>query len=83
MTNHPASPATAPDAVHPLVAYRRDNGLTQEGLAGLLKLSRETVARYETGARTPRKQVAKRISEHTGIPVGTLLAGVPQTEDVQ
>lgn len=71
MSNHSDSPALAPDAVHPLVAYRKQRGLTQKALAAHLEVARETVARWETGRRID-DDLLPRVSERTGIPRGIL-----------
>jgi transcriptional regulator with XRE-family HTH domain len=59
------------DKVHPLVAYRKQRGLTQKGLAAHLDVTRETVARWETGRRIDGTLLPK-ISDRTGIPRGVL-----------
>lgn len=71
MPNQTDGPTLAPDAVHPLVTYRKQRGLTQKDLAGQLDVARETVARWETGRRIDDELLPK-VSEHTGIPRGAL-----------
>lgn len=71
MANQPTSPSLAPDAVHPLAAYRKQKGLTQKALAAALDVARETVARWETGRKIDDDLVPK-VSERTGIPRGVL-----------
>jgi transcriptional regulator with XRE-family HTH domain len=63
---------------HPLKAYRAGRGITQAELAGELEVWPLTVSRWERGERTPRPKDAKRISNHTGIPVGDLIVGEVQ-----
>jgi helix-turn-helix protein len=71
MTNHIDGPDLAPDAVHPLVTYRKQHGLTQKDLAAQLDVARETVARWETGRRID-DGLLPMVSEHTGISRGAL-----------
>jgi transcriptional regulator with XRE-family HTH domain len=66
---------------HPLARYRRERRMTQEALAGELGVSPHTVWRWENGERTPRPKEAKRVSNHTGIPAGDLLAASLQVEE--
>lgn len=62
---------------HPLAKYRAERGITQEALASELSVAGLTVWRWENRERTPRPKDAKRISNHTGIPVGELIeAGI-------
>ncbi len=63
---------------HPLAKWRAEHGITQEALAGDLSVAGLTVWRWENGKRTPRPKDAKRISAHTGIPVGDLILGEVQ-----
>jgi transcriptional regulator with XRE-family HTH domain len=54
--------------VHPLKAYRDANGLTQERLGKLIGVPRETVARWECGARKiGQRKLLQVVSEKTGI----------------
>ncbi len=56
-------------AMHnPLKEYRRSTGLTQEGLAALLGVKREIVARWEIGARKIGAARLDGVSKLTGIP---------------
>lgn len=62
--------------VHPIAAYRKVHGLTQPQFAeriGLLRDSKNsahvTVARWESGARTPSLDAARQIARVTGIPL--------------
>jgi len=63
---------------HPLAKYRRDRGITQEALATELGVWPLTVWRWENGERTPRIKDARRIAEHTGIPLASILTGVAE-----
>jgi transcriptional regulator with XRE-family HTH domain len=58
---------------HPLATYRRSRGITQETLARELGVWPLTVWRWENGKRTPRLKDARRVAEHTSIPVESLL----------
>jgi len=71
MTNQTDGPSLAPDVVHPLVAYRKQHGLTQKGLAVQLDVARETVARWETGRRID-DDLLPMVSDRTGIARGVL-----------
>lgn len=55
---------------HPLTTYRekQDPPLSRKGLADLLDVSRETVFRWETGARKIDYELLGPISKRTGIP---------------
>lgn len=44
-------------------ALRRRAGLSQAALAGVLRVSRPTIALYESGRRTPRAETAVRYIE--------------------
>lgn len=54
--------------VHPLKAYRDANDLTQAQFARLVDVPRETVARWECGARKIGRNKLRLVSEKTGIP---------------
>lgn len=71
MANQIEGPGLALDEVHPLVAYRRQHGLTQKTLGSYLDVARETVARWETG-RPIDDKLLPRVAERTGIPRATL-----------
>jgi len=47
--------------------YRTENGLTQAALAKRLRVSTETIHRWESGTRKPGKDALPVISEKTGI----------------
>lgn len=59
------------ESIHPLKAHRKITGLTQRELAGRLGVTRETLARWETG-RKIEDELVPRVSEKTGIPVAKL-----------
>lgn len=52
---------------HPILAYRRSNQLSLDGLAGLLKVNKSTILRWETGAVPVPVDRLKTISDLTGI----------------
>lgn len=64
------------DAIHPLKTYRKQEKLTQKGLADLLGVKRETVARWETGLREPADDNLVAIAEKTGIQPPALRRGL-------
>ena len=49
-----------------LRAYRAANGLSREVVAKALGVSVETIRRYETGERIPRRAIMRRIAEWSG-----------------
>lgn len=53
--------------IEALRKYREDNGLTQAALAKQLRVSAETIHRWEVGSRKPGKEALPVISEKTGI----------------
>lgn len=59
-------------AISALTKYRKTLGLSQEGLAEALGVSRPTVTRWETGARKIDSKLVPGVSERTGIPVSDL-----------
>lgn len=58
------------ESIHPLKAFRekQEPPLSQGDLAGLLGVERETVTRWESGARKVSEQKLSLVSEKTGIP---------------
>lgn len=55
-----------------LKAYRQLKGLTQEQLANLVGVRRETVARLEKAQYNPSLKLAVDISRAVGAPIGEL-----------
>ena len=51
----------APGWSHILLSYRRDNCLTQEGLAETLGVSAQTLSRWETGKQNPDPSHVRKI----------------------
>jgi len=62
------------ETTHPLKQYREahEPPLTQQGLAELLGVARETVTRWESGARKIDEEKLPIVSERTGIAPATL-----------
>ena len=62
------------ETVHPLRAFREsfDPPLSQQQLADLLNVQRETVNRWESGARRIDEKKLRKIVEKTGIPPAEL-----------
>ncbi|MCR6734474.1 MAG: helix-turn-helix domain-containing protein [Afipia sp.] len=58
--------------LHPLVAYRKENGLSQDALAEALEVARMTVWRWEAGERKIDTELLPRVAERTGIPARVL-----------
>lgn len=57
---------------HPLTTYREDRGLSRQGLAEALGVSRMAVWRWEEAGRPIEINLVARIAEHTGIPAREL-----------
>ena len=57
-----------------LLIYRQKKGLTQEKLAAIVGVKRESIARYESGERRPSPDVAERIAQALGMDVATMWA---------
>lgn len=56
-----------------LTDYRKNSGVSQEKLAELLGISRQTVSRWEQGAFTPSAENLAKLSEVFGVPVEAFL----------
>lgn len=57
---------------HPLTDFREREGLSQDDLAKLIGVTRETVTRWENGSRKPDEERLPKIAKETGIQPGTL-----------
>jgi len=55
-----------------LKQYRKENGIVQERMAELLGIKQGTYSRIENGFHIPSFDLAKHISQVTGIPVSEL-----------
>lgn len=55
-----------------LRAYREAAGMTQQHLADLCEVSRETISRIETGRNEPSVGLALQIAAQLGIPAGVI-----------
>ena len=51
----------------PLKKYRKQNNLTQQGLADRLGIGRFTVSRWENGKSKPEGEALKRVCRLTGL----------------
>lgn len=56
-----------------LTDFRKNSGISQERLAELLGVSRQTVSRWEQGAFTPSAENLAKLSEVFGAPVDAFL----------
>ncbi len=54
-------------------AYRRRSGLGQRELAEEIGVTRLTIARYESGARTPDVYTLKKIADRLGCKIDDLV----------
>lgn len=61
-----------------LQLHRRAAGLSQQDVADLVYVHRNTILDYESGKRTPPLNTARRISAVLGVPVAVLW---PSTDD--
>lgn len=52
---------------NPLKDFRTREGLSQDDLAKLLGVTRETVTRWENGSRKPDEERLSKIAKETGI----------------
>lgn len=52
--------------------YRLKMGITQDGLAKLLDISRGCVANYEAGTRCPDADMINKLAKHLNVPVERL-----------
>ena len=57
---------------HPLTDFREREGLSQDDLAKLIGVSRETITRWENGTRNPDEDKLQKIAKETGIQPSTL-----------
>lgn len=58
--------------VNVLQKYRKENGLSQEELARLLKVRRATISDWENGVRMPRLNNVKKLAEIFQVDMRTL-----------
>lgn len=57
-----------------LSTFRKSRNLTQSQLGDAVGVKRESIARYESGARQPSPAVAERIAQALGMDVATMWA---------
>lgn len=55
-----------------LGAMRKTQGISQEKLAAIVGVRRESIARYESGTRRPSPAVAERIANALGMDISTM-----------
>lgn len=60
--------------------YRKEKGYTQEQLASMLHVVRQTLSKWENNVSVPDAEVLIGISKALGVPVSTLL-DIPQEEE--
>lgn len=63
-----------------LKELRNKSGLSQKGLADLVFVSQQTVAKWETAKSTPNPGMIIKLSEIFNVPAGYLI-GADQTEE--
>ena len=61
-----------------LIELRKRKGLTQEGLAAKLYVTRQAVSRWENGETTPGLETLKRLSQLFDVSINTLLGSPRQ-----
>lgn len=62
---------------------RSSVGKTQDQVAEACSISKVALARYETGARTPRIDIASRLADYYGVSVDYLLGNDNDPKSVQ
>lgn len=67
-----------PDTLRKL---RVEKGLSQQGLADKLYVTRSTVARWETGSRLPDAVMISRLADVLGVDVNMLLSAAAQSDE--
>ena len=63
-----------------LKALRRARGLSQEGLAGRLHVTRQTISKWENALSVPDAELLLRLAEELEVPVSRLLGGPVEEE---
>lgn len=61
---------------------RTERGLSQRELAGLMYVTRSTIARWENGSRLPDAEMMSRLAECLGVDVNVLLSAAVASDDV-
>ena len=56
-----------------LISLRKINNMSQEELAERLMVSRQTVSKYETGESLPDIEKCRRLADHYGVTIDSLL----------
>lgn len=60
------------DSKHPLVRWRKTNGVSQSALAKSLSISQPFISKIENGEETVALPLAARIFHRTGVQLGAL-----------
>ena len=66
-----------------LKELRNKSGLSQKGLADLIFVSQQTVAKWETAKSTPNPEMIVKLSEIFGVPAGYLLGADEAEKSLQ
>ena len=66
-----------------IIEFRRAKNLTQQDLADLMKVSRNSVTNWETGKREPRAADIKKLALILGVPPNDFFSDVSDVTDVQ
>ena len=62
-----------------LKSLRKANGLTQDELAKILKISRSTIGMYENGSREPDYETLEAIADYFNVDIDYLLGRTNKT----
>lgn len=62
-----------------LKSLRTNNGMTQDQLAKVLKISRSTIGMYEKGDREPDYETLEAIADYFNVDIDYLLGRTPYT----
>ena len=62
-----------------LKSLRKANGLTQDELAKILKISRSTIGMYENGSRVPDYETLEAIADYFNVDIDYLLGRTNKT----
>ena len=65
-----------------IIEFRKAKDLTQQDLADLMKVSRNSVTNWETGKREPRAADIRKLALILGVPPNDFFSDVPDVIDV-
>lgn len=65
-----------------LKSLRKSNGLTQDELAKVLKVSRSTIGMYENGSREPDYETLEAIADYFNVDIDYLLGRTLKTTKI-